>query len=356
MYPRLVIDLEKIRENVRVMRKLTDRGNCELGIVTKSFCADNEVVKAIDSVGVDFFADARIQNLASYKDLKTPKLLLRLPQECEIKQVVEFADMSLNSELVTIKLLNEEAKKQGKTHKVILMIDLGDLREGIFFQDENVIMDAVEEILKLENIKLQGVGVNLTCYGAVIPKKDNLSILVDIAKKIETKFNIKLDTISGGNSSSVYLIDKGELPERINSLRLGEAFILGNETAYGERIEGTNDDAITFQAQIIELKHKPTLPIGEIGLDAFGQKPYYDDKGIAKRAILAVGKQDTDIDSMTPLDPDIYVFGASSDHMIMDMTNSKIDYKVGDIVEFKLGYGGLLKLSTSKYVSRTYKL
>lgn len=355
MYPRLVIDLEKIKQNVRAMRKLTDIGNCELGIVTKSFCADSEVVKAIDSVGIDFFADARIQNLASYKDIKTPKLLLRLPQYCEIEQVVQYADMSLNSELSTIKLLDEESKRQGKIHKVVLMIDLGDLREGIFFKDEDIIMGTVEEILKLENIKLHGVGVNLTCYGAVIPKKENLSILVDIARQIEQKFSIKLDVISGGNSSSVYLIDKGELPEGINSLRLGEAFVLGNDTAYGERIDGTNDDAITFQAQIIELKHKPTLPIGEIGLDAFGKKPYYEDKGIAKRAILAAGKQDTDIDSMTALDPDIYIFGASSDHMIMDMTNSKIDYKVGDIVEFKLGYGALLKLSTSKYVSRTYK-
>lgn len=355
MYPRLVIDLEKIKDNVRVMRKLTDKGNCELGLVTKSFCADNEIVKAMDSVGIDFFADARIQNIASYGDIKTPKMLLRLPQHCEIEQVVRYADMSLNSELSTIKMLDEESAKQGKTHKVVLMIDLGDLREGIFFEEEDIIMSTVEEILKLKNIKLHGIGVNLTCYGAVIPKYDNLSKLVDIARKIEGKFDIKLEMISGGNSSSVYLIDKGELPEGINSLRIGEAFVLGNETAYGEKVEGTHDDAIIFEAQIIELKEKPTLPIGEIGLDAFGQKPYYEDKGIAKRAILAVGKQDTDIDSMTPLDPDIEILGASSDHMIMNMTDSKVDYKVGDIVSFKLGYGGLLKLSTSRYVDRVYK-
>ena len=354
MYPRLVIDLEKVKNNVRVMRELTDRGNCELGLVTKSFCADPEIVKAIDSVGIDFFADARIQNLESYTEIKTPNMLLRLPQHCEFEKVVSFADISLNSELSTIKLLDQEAAKQGKTHKVVLMIDLGDLREGIFFKDEDIIMSTVEEILKLKNIKLHGVGVNLTCYGAVIPKQDNLSTLVEIAGKIESRFNIKLDMISGGNSSSIYLIDKDGLPEGINSLRVGEAFILGNETAYGERVEGTFDDAITFEAQIIELKEKPTLPIGEIGLDAFGQKPFYEDKGIAKRAILAVGKQDTDIESMTALDPDIYIFGASSDHMIMDMTNSKIDYKVGDTVKFKLGYGALLKLSTSKYISRVY--
>lgn len=76
------------------------------------------------------------------------------------------------------KASDQEAAKQGKTHKVVLMIDLGDLREGIFFKDEDIIMSTVEEILKLKNIKLHGVGVNLTCYGAVIPKQDNLQRLL----------------------------------------------------------------------------------------------------------------------------------------------------------------------------------
>ena len=66
------------------------------------------------------------------------------------------------------------------------MIDLGDLREGIFYQNEDQIFEAVGEIIKMENINLYGIGVNLTCYGAIIPKNDNLSNLVAIARKIGT--------------------------------------------------------------------------------------------------------------------------------------------------------------------------
>lgn len=355
MYPRLMIDLEKIKNNVRVMRELTDRGKVQLGIVTKSFTADRKTVEAVVEQGVDFLADARIENIKGYADLRVPTLLLRITQPCEIEEVIKYATISLNSELSTIQKMNEEAKKQHKTHKVVLMVDLGDLREGIFFENEEEILQVAEEIHKLENIELHGVGVNLTCYGAVIPKNDNLSILVKIARKIEERLGIKLQMISGGNSSSIYLIDKGELPEGINSLRIGEAFILGNETAYGARVEGTVDDAVILQAQLVEVKHKPTLPIGEIGKDAFGQVPYYEDKGIAKRGILALGKQDTDLDSMTPLDPKIDIMGGSSDHTIVDLTHSDKDYQVGDIVEFKLGYGALLKLFTSKYVDRAYR-
>ena len=161
--------------------------------------------------------------------------------------------------------------------------------------------------------------------------------------------------ISGGNSSSIYLIDKGELPERINNLRLGESFLLGNDTAYGTKLPGTVDDALLLEAQIIELKQKPSLPIGEVGVDAFGQKPYYEDRGIMKRAVLAIGKQDIVVDSLEPVDSQIRVLGGSSDHLLLDMTDATHKYKVGDVLTFKVGYGAMLQAMTSPYVEKAYK-
>lgn len=355
MYPRLVFDLNKVKQNLDAVSSLAKKGGCSLMIVTKSFCADRRMAELIAGhPQVDYFADSRIQNIRNYCDLPKETVLLRLPQHEEVEEVVRYSDISFNSELSTIRLLNEEADKQNKTHRIVLMIDLGDLREGLFYKDRDVIDEAVEGILKLPNIQLFGLGVNLTCYGAIIPKHDNLSILTQLAEDIRAKYNLRLPMISGGNSSSLYLIEKGELPEGINNLRLGEAFILGNETAYGERIPGTNADAVILEAQIIELKTKPSLPIGEAGMDAFGMRPVYEDRGNIKRAILAIGKQDADMESMTPTDPDIDILGASSDHLIMDVTRSKKEYRVGDVISFTLGYGGLLKAATSSYVSRIY--
>lgn len=248
----------------------------------------------------------------------------------------------------------KQQKKQNKIHKILLMIDLGDLREGIFFKNEDEVYETVEEILKLQNIELFGLGVNLTCYGAVIPKNDNLSILVDIGRKIEKKFNIKLQMISGGNSSSIYLIGNKELPEGINNLRVGEAFLLGGETAYSQPLDGFYDDAFTIEAEIIELKEKQSVPIGETGVDAFGNKPVYEDRGIIKRAIIAVGRQDVDPDALHPIDSKIDILGASSDHLILDLSKSDRQYKVGDVINFKLSYSSLLKATTSGYVSRKY--
>ena len=358
MYPRLVIDLAKLQSNLDAVAAITkEQGGCSLMIVTKGMCAHKEMCEMIaQHPAVDFMADSRVANIKTYAELARANgkktTLLRIPMHAEAADVAKYVDLSFNSELSTIRLLNEEAGKLGVKHNILLMIDLGDLREGIFYQNEDIIFETVEEILTMQNINLYGVGVNLTCYGAIIPKNDNLSNLVAVARKIEDKFGIKLQMVSGGNSSSIYLIGKGELPEGITNLRLGESFLLGNDTAYGEKLPGTCSDALVLEAQIVELKEKPSLPIGEVGVDAFGQKPYYEDRGIIKRAIIAIGKQDTDIDSMEPLDPKVDILGGSSDHIILDVTKSDTPYQVGDIVQFVVGYGGMLKTATSPYVEK----
>jgi predicted amino acid racemase len=245
------------------------------------------------------------------------------------------------------------------------MIDLGDLREGMFFKNEDEIFSTVDSVEGMDHLELHGIGVNLTCYGAIIPKNDNLSVLADFAERIEARLGRKLDMVSGGNSSSIYLIWKGQMPEKISNLRLGESFLLGNDTAYGETVPGAVHDTLIVEAQIIELKEKPSLPIGEVGKDAFGNVPVYEDRGIIKRAILGIGKQDTEVDGMIPVkqdadgnwidDESVEILGGSSDHTLMDMTKADREYKVGDTVTFRLEYGAMLKVATSPYVEKEYR-
>ncbi len=355
-YPKLVYDLNKLKHNINVLGKVTKDSGCSLMIVTKSFCADPNITGMIDSHPmVDYLADSRVLNLEKMKDLSKPKVLLRIPQGSELTEMVKYADISFQSEVDTLTKTDKAAGKLNKKHKVVLMVDLGDLREGIFYEDREGIMDVAALILNSDNLELHGIATNLTCYGAIIPKEDNLSILTEIAKEIEEKFDVRLNMISGGNSSSYYLAEEGRLPSGINNLRLGEAFMLGNETAYGNRIEDTYNDGPVLEAQIVELKSKPSLPIGESGMDAFGNRPVYEDRGIIKRAIIAVGQQDIDPGSIFPIDPMIDILGASSDHTILDASRSNIEYKVGDILSFTLGYGGLLKAATSEYVAEEYR-
>ncbi|TCO79045.1 ornithine racemase Orr [Marinisporobacter balticus] len=350
--PRIEVDSNKLRHNTEIIVGLCKKNNIQSAAVTKVFCGIPEIAEAIVQGGVNMLADSRIDNLKKLAHLKIPKLLLRLPMQSRIAEVVKYADISLNSEIATIEKISKEAVRQNKVHNIILMIDLGDLREGVWESDA---VGTAGEILKLDGINLMGIGTNLTCYGGVIPSKENLGLLSEVATRIEKEFEIKLEIISGGNSSSIYLLQREEMPEKINHLRPGEAIVLGTESAYGEIIKDTYQDVFTFVGEIIELKEKQSIPIGKIGVDAFGNKPTFVDRGVRKRAIIAVGRQDVQVEHLKPIDENMMILGASSDHCIIDITDADKDYAVGDEIRFGVDYGALLQLMTSEYIHKVTK-
>ena len=349
MYPTVEINLKGIIENAKKMKKICESNGKSYCLVTKVVADNKEVIKALVDSGVNCIGESRIENLISYKDIKAENWLIRIPMICEIEDVIKYCDVSLNSEIATLKALNEAAIKQNKIHKVILMYELGDLREGATKQELKRI---IKETLKLSNIKIYGLGANLSCYGAIIPTNENMNELVEVAEELEKEFNIKFELISGGNSSSFKMLKNGELPDRINNLRLGESIFLGNVPCFEEPIQEFNRNNFMLKTQIVELKEKPSIPRGKHYVDSFGQIPTFVDRGIRKRAIVALGKQDVRLDCLIPEDDEIIVLGGSSDHIILDVTNCRKELKVGDEIDFKLTYGGVLNLMTSKYVER----
>lgn len=348
MYPKVKVKLKGIEENTRIVCEKCKNYGIDVTGVTKAFCADENIAEALISGGVRAFGDSRVLNLKKLNTFNMEKWLIRIPMESEISDVIKYADVSLNSEIKTIRLLNVEAEKQDKIHKVVLMVDLGDLREGYFNEDD--LINDVDKILQFNRIDLIGIGTNLTCYGGIIPTAENLRRLVLLKERIENSFNIELNVVSGGNSSSYTLIENGTMIDGISNLRLGEVILLGRETSYGLYIDGLHQRNFILQAQIVELKEKPSYPIGEIGMDAFGNKPEFVDKGVMKRGILAVGKQDIDIEGLTPIDSQVKILGGSSDHLLVDLTNTNAIYKLGDVISFEMDYSALLKAMTSEYV------
>jgi len=350
-YPCVEVDLKKLTHNVKTILVMCKKKHIDVAAVTKVYCAEMPIVEAILEAGVTQVADSRILNLKKLKDLNCKKMLLRIPMISEASEVVKYSDCSLNSEIDTIVSLSKVAKESNKIHNIILMVDLGDLREGVLVDD---VVSIVSKIVKLDNIKLIGIGTNVTCYGGIIPDSENLGKLINLKLEIEKTFDLKLSVISGGNSSSLYMVINDTIPKEINQLRIGEAIVLGRETSFGKPVPNCYDNAFILRGEIVEIKSKPTVPTGTIGMDAFGNRPSFEDKGIRKRAIVAIGRQDIRVEGLTPLDNDISIFGASSDHLILDVTDSKKQLIVGSIVEFKIDYGCLLATMTSPYIEKFY--
>ncbi len=229
------------------------------------------------------------------------------------------------------------------------MVDLGDLREGIWPED---LLHAVHETIDMGGIEIIGLGTNLTCYGGVLPSAKNMQMLVDWSKRIEDNFSRKMHILSGGNSSSLPLIRSGKMPEEINHLRIGEAILLGRETVFRKKWPGTGQKVFLLSSELIEVKKKPSVPIGETGEDAFGNRQEFPDRGEMLRGILNIGREDVDIDGLTPVDPGISILGASSDHLLINLTESETDYSVGNRISFIPNYSALLASMTSAYVEK----
>ncbi len=352
MNPTLRIDLNTLTENARTVFALCAEHGIDVTAVTKVFCGEPEIVAALSRGGATRFGDSRAANVRRYSHIPGEKWLIRLPMPSEADAVVAYCDVSLNSETAAVRALNSAAGAANKRHKVILMVELGDIREGIL--DERELLDAADEIMRMRSIELYGIGTNLSCLSFVRPDEAKLRKLSDLRAAIEKRTGSALAVVSGGNSVTLNLMLGGGVPPGVNNLRLGESVLFGKERDTYTRLAGTRDDAFILEAEIIELKEKPSLPWGTFGCDSYGNKPAHNDIGVRRRAICAVGRQDTDFETMSCADRGAALLGGSSDHMLVDVTDCERQYKAGDTLRFKLGYFALMRAMTSQYVKKDY--
>jgi len=346
MYPRLVINIDKIVGNAKYIEELCSSDGVTLSAVTKVVCADETITRAlVQTAGIKMIADSRTENLRKIEsyDLDVPLFLLRIPMLSELEMVADYADYTLVSELETVKRLMEINGK--KKTKLVFMVDVGDLREGVWYEQAEEYLKAVKEVA---GDRLVGVGCNVGCFCGVMPDVTNTKMAVDLARKFD------LEMVSTGNTAAIKLIEDGTLPEGANHFRVGESIMLGTDVTRNRLVPGLSQDTFILEAEVVEANTKPTVPFGEVGFDAFGRRAKFEDKGIRKRIILAMGEQDIISSGLLPLDKTMKVLHASSDHTIVDVTDCKREYKVGDIIKFRVSYGTLLKAMTCEYVNKHF--
>ncbi len=346
-YPQLEFDLALLRSNAdAVISRCRGMGIRVCGVI-KGVDGLPEAARVLRAAGAEELGTSRLEQVAKCRaaGVPGPWLLIRIPGLTELPDVVALCETSLQSEWPTLLALEEECLRQNKTHRVIVMTDLGDLREG--FWDKKELVDVCERVEReLPHVQLAGIGVNLTCYGSTKPTPEKMNELVGLARQVEQRIGRKLEIVSGGATSSFTLVHWGTMPAGVNHLRIGEAILLGKDLQvdWGIRdMDYLRMDALTLRAEVVEVKDKPTYPIGEFAIDAFGRKPVYEDRGIRRRAILALGRADVgELESLIPREPGLTVIGGSSDHCIVDVEDCPRRLQVGDIVEFSLCYSHML--------------
>ena len=352
--PWLGVDLDAIERNApSIVRLCASHGIAVTG-VTKGTCGSPEVARAMLRGGVVSIGESRIENVRRLRaaGVTAPIMLLRVPPLSAVDEVVDCVELSLNSELEVLAGLSEAALRRSLRHDVIVMVDLGDLREGVWPDD---LVPFVREALQMSGLRLVGLGSNLSCYGGIVPTEENMARLVRLARDVEGACGIRLSCLSGGNSSALPLIASGRMPREIDHVRIGEAILLGRETVQRSPWPGTSQDAFVLHAEVVELKHKPSVPIGERSQDAFGRRPEFPDLGERERALVDVGREDVAVEGIAPRDARLSVLGATSDYVIVDVTDAGGAVRVGDEIAFGLDYAALLAAMDSQYVEKRYR-
>lgn len=346
-FPRIVIDRDKLRNNcTQIVRHCEARGIAVAGVI-KGAGGLPEIARLYRSCGAAQLATSRLEQMELWRreGIPGPYMLLRVPGLSELPEVARLADYSLQSDATTLDALNSVCAEQGVTHRVIIMADLGDLREGFWDKTEMVeVCCHVEQ--GLDHLHLAGVGVNLGCYGAVKPTPENMGQLVDIARAVEARISRRLEIVSGGATSSYTLVHWGTMPQGINHLRIGETALLAKDLQVDWGISDMDyllRGTMRLEAEIIELRKKPTHPVGETLIDAFGNRPTFADRGMRLRALAAFGRADVgQVETLLCREPGMTVIGGSSDHCILDVEDCPRTLRVGDVVSFDLSYSHML--------------
>jgi ornithine racemase len=345
---------ERLRHNFNFLNKLLEGKDVSWGVVTKMFCGNELFLREIADLGIVEMHDSRISNLKVIKkiDPKIQTVYIKPPPRHSIKSIIRYADVSFNTDYQTIKLLSEEAVRQDKKHLVIIMIEMGDLREGVMRDD---LVDFYTRVFELPNIEIVGIGTNLNCLHGVMPSSDKLIQLSLYKQIIELKLNVNIPWVSGGTTVTLPLLIRGDLPAGVNHFRLGEALYFGADLFSGTTIEGMRDDVLKLFTEIIELHEKPVVPSGDLGMDPMGNMAEIDESLIGKtstRAIVDIGQLDINPDFLIPVDHGVKVVDASSDMLVLDVGSNPGGLKVGDTVSFNMKYMGALGIMNSRYIDK----
>ncbi len=345
---------DKLKGNFNLLNAAFSKRQVSWGIVSKLLCGNELFLKELLSLGVQEIHDSRISNLKKVKKLapECQTVYIKPPAKRSIGNIVKYADVSFNTEFFTIQMLSEEAVKQNKTHKIIIMIELGDLREGIMGAD---VVDFYRKVFKLPHIEVVGIGSNLNCLYGVMPSIDKFVQLSLYRELIKAHFGVSIPWVSGGTSVVIPMMLNNMLPPEVNHFRVGETLFFGADLEENTVFEGMHDDVLILRAEVIELTEKPMVPSGRLAANPSGETISIDPELYGKtalRAILDIGLLDIDPAFLIPFDSAIEVVGASSDMVVFDIGKSAQSYKVGDLVDFKLKYMGALGIMNSDYIEK----
>ncbi len=345
------IHLDKLRFNIAFIREICRKAGLQPVWVTKGCQAHPEILALLADNPREMIGDVSPANLERVRNRFPGKLMMvQLPDRHRLLAMGAGSDIWLVSDPAHACMIADGARQWECHQELILMVDVGNRREGVL-PDRAV--DTAAAIQAIEGVSLAGLGTSVGCYGGYRAGMADMERLVDIAQEAEARLDCRFDTLSVGSGTMLLeLAAQGRMPEKINQLRIGAALFVGEMPPTKTAIPGLFHDAFILQGEVLETSLKPSLPAGNTGVDAFGKQVVFQDRGSRQLTILNFGLLDVDSYDLTPLTEGLRIVGATSNYTICDTTRCDPQPAIGDLLKFRMAYSAMARAMASADVEK----
>ncbi len=344
--PQLHVDTGVIGRNTEAVAGLLRGRGLDLVGVTKGCLGEPRVGAAMLAGGAVALADTRDHNLRCLRGALPEAALHRiyLPPVCAPFELGDVTYISSPSGATAV--AETPALGSGRRRQVVIVVESGDLREGVPIEG---LIALAEMVVHDPRLELVGVATNYACFkGGPAGIRESLGTVARAARALRAA-GMPVHRVSGGNSSVLALLrpdDPGEsahhhagrgsseaegIPAEVTELRCGEALLLGQDALFHRPLPGCAC-ACRLRAEVLEEYTKSPSSKGE------------------RRLVLGLGSQDLGSGAVRFVEPGLRELGRSGDYLVVESGAGGPRAGIGGVIEMIPSYEALVAAWTSPYV------
>lgn len=346
----LTVNLSALRSNLVRVVQFCEARNLDLLLVTKVVQSRGSILSALGE-GTRRVADVHASNFEALDPQRHPVRAILRPTFGDATTVARLATRVFVSDPRLARVLGEarEALVPGHPLEVILMVETGDLRDGIPWDD---LPGVVRSLAAVPGLDLRGLGTNLGCLAGAVPDQASLTRMADHLNSVRRQTGHPLPEFSLGGTVFWDVLEKGPIPPEFTELRIGEAVFFGWNTSLGGPVRGLSPSVFRIDLEVLEAwdKQVSAVPEGPVGYNAFGSMTTQSLTGRRKRAVLDGGGNLVPLAALTPLDPGCILVGETHEYTVVDCQDSTRAVEPGGFLRFRPGYEAVARSFLSPFL------
>lgn len=334
---RLWMDPARLGANVEVAVRLAAERGCNVLPVTKVIQSRPDLLSRVPGGWNWPVADVSVANLKALDRIDTGDKVLLRPRFSDIPGAVIHADRIFLSDPDMARAIARarEACMPGRPLDIMLMVEAGDLRDGIP-------LDAVSAVLAdlsaEPGMRLEGLAVNFGCLAGVLPGEPVLARVAEACRQLRLSSGLKLPVLSLGGTVCWEPLREGLVPPEFNEIRMGEALFFGWNTSRGIPVPEFDPRVFTLDLEVLEIWEKDVPPSSGDGLNAFGESVVQVLTGLRHRAVLEGGENLSPWKHIRCMVQGAVPVGASHEYTVLDCEDARVLPRPGECVSFSPAY------------------